>query len=340
MGIATNETARSAQMEAGDRMLRAIGKTLLSIGQGVVFLLVVLAAVFSVSELAARDTALNLMTGRVSSLRAEFVERASTTVGRPVSKPVFQTNSGSTYADEEQVQLARIESIELLRRKLLVLSAVGANSSRDSLRGIIVDFQEKTLTPAFAQVTASLTAAEPGVGQRFMAFWADLSSWVTLWSSDQLLAISVMACGAIGAMIAMLRTEGGLSLRIFILGLAAGFITFLAIKGGKHVFILQSIGDQSAFNPYGTAFAGLIAGLFTEKAYIVLSHLVDELSKRLTGASGHQKQTGDVAPIIEKKFIAPIVDESQGAQANSGSGLKSTGLEPEPHKSTDARVEQ
>lgn len=117
----------------------------------------------------------------------------------------------------------------------------------------------------------------------------DWSLGIDLLSSDKLLAIAVITCGAIGALIAMFRAEGGLSMKILLLGLSAGFITYLAIKGGRHIFLIHGSGEFPVFNPYGSAFAGLVAGLFTEKGYLVLSHLVEELSKRLMG----QQQSRD-----------------------------------------------
>ena len=110
-----------------------------------------------------------------------------------------------------------------------------------------------------------------------------------LLSSDQLLALAVMACSAIGAMIAALRGNGLMTLRALALGIATGFVVYLAIKGGKHVFLLQMQTEIVAFNPYGSAFAGLLAGMFTEKAYQVLTTIVDDFADRLRAVSAGGK---------------------------------------------------
>ena len=83
-----------------------------------------------------------------------------------------------------------------------------------------------------------------------------------------------------------------MTLRALSLGLASGFVVYLAIKGGKHVFLLQTQGELVAFNPYGSAFAGLLAGLFTERAHQVLSTIVDDFAERLRAASGGKKNDG------------------------------------------------
>jgi hypothetical protein len=72
-------------------------------------------------------------------------------------------------------------------------------------------------------------------------------------SSDLHIAIVMMACGILGAYIAQLSSEGWDSLsrlvRNFMLGLAAGFV-------------------------------GLLAGLFTERAYNLLAFLVDQCCRQ------------------------------------------------------------
>jgi hypothetical protein len=77
-----------------------------------------------------------------------------------------------------------------------------------------------------------------------------------------------------------------MTLRALSLGLASGFVVYLAIKGGKHVFLMQTQGEPATFNPYGSAFAGLLSGLFTEKAHQLLSTIIDDFAARLRAASG------------------------------------------------------
>lgn len=64
------------------------------------------------------------------------------------------------------------------------------------------------------------------------------------------------------------------------LGLVAGFITFLVLKSGRQMFLLQGDGATVPFNPFASALAGLVAGLFTDRAYRLLSVAVDEFYSR------------------------------------------------------------
>ena len=94
-------------------------------------------------------------------------------------------------------------------------------------------------------------------------------------NSDYLLAIAIMTCGAIGGMIASLRRASRLTWNGVIFGLSSGFIVFLSIKGGRHIFLLQTQGLMPQFNPYSSSFLGLIAGMFTERTFQFLGAVID-----------------------------------------------------------------
>lgn len=252
------------------------------------FVAVVALVVFAISELAARDSMLTMLNARGSALKSDFVERTR------ASAPSASASS-SALDEERMVGLKQIEAVDELRRGIQSLAALGAESWDQSLRAI---------ERRFAAISRLYQPASPQSGVATSAPPFSLSdlaqTWVVpilLYSSDQLLAMVVLGCGAIGAMISSLRSEQSLSLRSFVLGLASGFVAYLVIKGGKHVFLLQAQGELVAFNPYGSAFAGLLAGLFTEKAHQLLSFLVDDLASRVRAASAnHSAQQGPVSP--------------------------------------------
>lgn len=260
------------------------------IGQTTWFLLVVMAAVLSISELAARDTTMNLMAGRLGALRAEYVERSSARLGMVPAVYSYREVSAAASAPQVRAQLAadeqlrqeqalldRILFIEVVRRDLQGLTAVGGSSDEQSLRNILARYQASS-----SSKTDTNTSPSDRPGVKASSF---LYNPLYLMSSDQLLALAIMSCGAIGALIAMLRSEHGTSGKVLVLGVAAGFVTYLAIKGGKHLFLLQAQGELATFNPYGSAFAGLLAGLFTDKAYALISMLVDEFVDRIKSSS-------------------------------------------------------
>jgi hypothetical protein len=121
-------------------------------------------------------------------------------------------------------------------------------------------------------------------------FWDRVFQPSTL-SSDFLLALAIMACGVMGALVAGMRSRERTSLRDFSRGMSSGFICYLGIKGGKYLFLLHAAGEAVGFNPYGSAFAGLLVGLFSQKAFETLEILFADLTTRIKQAldSGNGK---------------------------------------------------
>ncbi len=118
--------------------------------------------------------------------------------------------------------------------------------------------------------------------------WVSPSLYFAYSRSELLVALSVVLCGAIGAGIGGLRLyivksaeRDGLFARIA-LGLGAGFIAYLVLKGGKFLFLVQVVDGALPLNPYTAAFAGILAGMFTETVFNVLSDLVNDFAKRVT----------------------------------------------------------
>lgn len=96
-------------------------------------------------------------------------------------------------------------------------------------------------------------------------------------SSDTLLGILLISCGIIGAITSAIRENKKQLGRIIILGASVGFVTLLGIKGGSTIFILNNTGVDIPFNAYSTAFIGIIAGMFSEKFYLLLSNVTDKV---------------------------------------------------------------
>ncbi len=257
---------------------------LLAYLQTVALLVVAFTAVFAISEIAARDSVLSMFTSQSSSLKAKFVEqnRDSSSYADRVSST--STETANNTADTQKRLLIDIRVIDELKIRLQTLIAIGSEQSNLSLRGIVHELDNTGVK------NNSVQPKETVAIDSLSTFILHSSASLRLLSSDQLLAIAIMASGAIGAMITALRGNGVMTLRALSLGLASGFVVYLAIKGGKHVFLLQAQGESVSFNPYGSAFAGLLVGLFTDRAHQILLIIVEDFVERLRAASGGKKE--------------------------------------------------
>lgn len=113
--------------------------------------------------------------------------------------------------------------------------------------------------------------------------------------SDMVLALSVVICGAIGAVSASIRVRSKDLTRTSTLGLAAGFIVFLALKGGKFLFLVHHTGEASIpTNPFSAASLGILIGLFTERAYLALAQIFESTVDRITSEQAKAQNRFDV----------------------------------------------
>lgn len=176
-------------------------------------------------------------------------------------------------ADGQQSVPERRDQIDAIRARLQLLSHAGARDFDESLAGLGYQlravFSPKSIDP-------------PKPDRSFAWYW--LPDWVARVSSDSLLSFVVMVSGTVGALMAGLRGNGRFRIRDFALGLAAGFVTFLAIRGGKSVFLVDGGDTTLMLNPYNSAFLGVLTGLFTDLAYELLRDFAQEIVKRLRSA--------------------------------------------------------
>jgi hypothetical protein len=264
-----------------------------SLFQTLILLILACIAVFSISEIAARESILSIFTGQITSLKAEFVEQnrnvspllpSQTTAKASAASEVEFIDKIDYVSKQRELLLEEIKLLETLKRSLQTLTALGSDNMDFTLREIEKQFRlfnlhiDNPQNVADRKITSVLANTIP-------TFFLESAAIFLVLSSDQLLAIAIMACGAIGSMITALRSDRDMTLRALSLGIASGFVVYLAIKGGKQVFLLQTQGEIVAFNPYGSAFAGLLAGLFTERAHQILSTIVDDFAERLRAAS-------------------------------------------------------
>ncbi|WP_271103996.1 hypothetical protein [Pseudomonas tohonis] len=250
--------------------------------QAAVFFVITFYAVFAITEMSAREGVVYLADNELKALNEEFVAASSRDEINGANDTQFERDAIREY----------IYNIKSVKRKVQSLITVGALNDEYSLRCLesmlniyrvkgVFDKKKET-SAIFPDGGSGQCEKEVGEVDALVALDVTPEGLLKL-SSDVLLAIVVICCGALGALIGSLRSGVILTLQAFCIGLAAGLIVFLAIKGGRSLF-LHSSGEMVMFNPYASAFAGLLAGLFTEKAYALISDLVDALVANIRGA--------------------------------------------------------
>lgn len=105
--------------------------------------------------------------------------------------------------------------------------------------------------------------------------------------STAVLAFFVVIVSALlGAAVSSLRRFDNVTVRSILLGMAAGYTAMLVVRGGRALLVNQTSFEGYPLNIYGLAFAGLIVGMFTERAYELLSEVIASLEGRIRAASG------------------------------------------------------
>ena len=133
--------------------------------------------------------------------------------------------------------------------------------------------------------------------------------------SDILLSVLMISCGVLGSLFVGLREGAPAPMLRAPIGAAAGFISFLIVKGGKFLFLVQAVGSDISINPFASAFAGIVAGLFTERAYRVLERVFDRLSDNFLDSSS-DKQKGKSAKTVTT-VPEPQVDPNAKSNTNA-----------------------
>ncbi len=156
--------------------------------------------------------------------------------------------------------------------------------------GTPVSFTQATTCKA----DASLTTVLPVWTRLPVSCW--LSPILTM-PSGLLYSICVVFSGAIGSVFAAFYFRYPDIVARMFPGLVAGMIALLVIKGGKFLFILD-FGIITPENPYSGALAGMLAGLFTERGFKLIEHLIDSGIDRITSeeSNGPAEANGAAAP--------------------------------------------
>jgi hypothetical protein len=233
-------------------------------------------SVITVSEMSSRESFSNNVSNKIASLNVDLANIAVSLTSNLDAKI-----NDAVYTERKDATI-KIEQFEELNDKVSTLITVGVDDQSGVLKELIKSYQRAT-----ARFDETSSKSESELAQNILE---NLSSsyyigFIYEMRSDHLLALSIISCSALGAMIFGLRSGTRMNVRTLTSGLATGFIVYLALKGGQHLFLLTSPDVRIPSNPYSSAFLGLLAGLFSDKAYKVLSSLVDDLASRVENAT-------------------------------------------------------
>ncbi len=212
--------------------------------------------------------------------------------------PEEHPNTGARSLSELHSQWRQLERA---RESTVALTSIGADGYSDTLAGIRASEENLAAvsrTSSWLTIMLDFVLVPFGLSLRYL-------------SNDRLLAIILVSCGMLGSLVIALRQRLASADqrydrigRHLLLGFAAGFITLLAMKGGKQVFVNQVDPGVHFFNPWSAAFLGMLTGLFTERAYNLLLLVVDKIEERVRlvvseppqAAASRSSETRTVAP--------------------------------------------
>lgn len=238
-------------------------------------------SVASIAEVMARQELLNIFEAKVIELTREGLEHNKNLLADIVKKQ-GDVNSAVKDIEEKNRDLATlIGEIRKLSTRLRTLTLGGSNRSSETLMNIAFEYQKL--------LKATLPNEEPQNGFIILSAFStiDFISWR---SSTFLIATLAVLSGIIGSLVTVFRLDKYSIdfLKRIVLGIATGYISFLLIKGGRSLFLLEGTDVLPILNPYSAALFSLIGGMFTEKVFALLGDLFDGLIRRLNGKGNTQ----------------------------------------------------
>ena len=243
MSIAPSVPGESRPMRTVVNFERFLARVLVGTGLLLAVSMLIFLAAFSLDELSARQRLLGMVDETIGEQQAALS-------GAPASA------AGDTASARMRSELERSKAV---RTSTQLLMASGGSGREDEVIALRAKLQGRE-----APRRSGLNV------------W--LIREVRQLSNATLLIILLTVCGAIGNALAGARRKTHFSMYSVGMGMAAGFITYLAITGGKEVLLVGASADDIVVNPNSSAFFALMAGMFTERAYGMLASMMDSFS--------------------------------------------------------------
>ncbi|MBE7439187.1 MAG: hypothetical protein HS115_12075 [Spirochaetales bacterium] len=187
-------------------------------------------------------------------------------------------NIASKIDEKNKIHSELIEEISKLPVRLRTLSLGWAIGDTETLSNLAKEYQ--VLLKAMRDPQEQ--ALEPQ--SLYLTFTSTVTfQFIRKWSSTFLIAALAVLSGIAGSLVTVFRNDDYKLdfLKRFVLGIATGYIAFLLIKGGRSLFLLEGSEMVPLMNPYSTAFASLVGGMFTEKFFKLIADLFDSLIDRI-----------------------------------------------------------
>ncbi|MEH6347763.1 MAG: hypothetical protein V7785_21895 [Bermanella sp.] len=222
-------------------------------------ILIILIAIISISNISSRETLSKSIDLKIQELNAEFVSANQIVLSGELSK---------TNKKDIEEQLLELKLYGNLQSEIQSLINYGGHEFR------LNSIQKRFVDGAPSEGTEADLISTPVFSNY------QLINYLNSFTSDILLGLAVLMCAALGSAIAGLRNNQAIHPSRLTAGFATGFITYLGIKGGQFVFLLQVPGAAAVLNPYTASFIGLLSGLFSERFHMMLNHLMERAADK------------------------------------------------------------
>lgn len=230
----------------------------------------------AIAEVMARQELLNILDKKIIELSKEGLEINQSLLSEIVKKPNNLEIVVKPIDDRNKEVLILITDIKKISGRLRTVILGGSIGPSETLNNLAIEYQKL--------LKANVNSID-GEGGIFI-FVSSLINFkfVGNYSSTFLIAVSAVLSGIIGSLVTVFRLERYSIdfLKRVVLGITTGYISFLLIKGGRSLFLLEGTDTLPMMNPYSSALFSLIGGMFTEKFFKLLGDLFDGLIKKIT----------------------------------------------------------
>ncbi|TGM85075.1 hypothetical protein [Leptospira bouyouniensis] len=228
----------------------------------------------AIVEVMSRQEMLSILDNKVIEFTKEGLETNQSLLTEFTKKQSDIVEIVKIIESKNEEISTRIRDIRKLSARMKTLILGGSIKKSETLERIALEYQ--------VLIKANLDD-ENNEGEILFYITSNINL-VKKFSSTFLIAMLAVMSGVVGSLVTVFRLETYSIdfLKRLVLGITTGFISFLIIKGGRSLFLLEGNDTLPIMNPYSAALFSLIGGMFTEKFFKLLGDLFDSLIEKLT----------------------------------------------------------